>query len=179
MSSDSNKTPPLPEDLRVLFDALGREAPPDEREFAARLHRRLVAAGPPPVPGWLERLGASVGELAQEIGRDLRQKRSILTGAVIGALATATAFLLLSGGHPLRDTTPAANPLNETAETAEPGDVDTTNGSNRGPSERAAQRAVGDRHLTRDRLGDDIGAERPERSRARGYAPPTLPPPSR
>jgi hypothetical protein len=162
MSTDPSKSPPLSEDLRGALDALGREAPPDEREFSARLHRRLVAAGPPPALGWLERAAAAGVELLQELARDARQKRSLLTGAVIGALATATTFLLLSGGRPLHDGTPAASPDDETA------DVDGPNGPNGptlGPTDRKAQRAVGDRRLTRDRLGDDIGAERPERAR--------------
>jgi hypothetical protein len=156
MSSDSSKTPPLPEELRDVLATLGNETPPDEREFAARLHRRLVAAGAPPSPTWLERLNASGAELWQEFARDARQKRSLLTGAMLGALATATAFLLLSGGHPLRDANPASGPDDETA------DVDSPS---TGPAERKAQRAVGDRRPTRDRLGEDIGAERPERSR--------------
>jgi hypothetical protein len=162
MSTDSSKSPPLSEDLRGALDEIGRETPPDEREFAARLHRRLVAAGPPPAPGWLERAAVAGVELLQELARDARQKRSLLTGAVIGALATATTFLLLSGGHPLHDGTPGANPR-EDDETA---DVDGPSGPTLGPADRTAQHAVGDRRLTRDRLGDDIGAERPERARA-------------
>jgi hypothetical protein len=144
------------EELRDVLDRLGSEAPPDEREFAARLHCRLVAAGSPPSPTWLERLHAGAAELWQELGRDARQKRTLLTGAMLGALATATAFLLLSSGHPLRD----ANPTSPDDETA---DVDSPK---TGPAERKAQRAVGDRRPTRDRLGEDIGAERPERPRA-------------
>jgi hypothetical protein len=146
MSSDSNR-PQLPEDLRDLLREMGQETPPGEREFAARLHRSLAAAGQPPTSGWLERLGGGLGE----------QKRSLLTGAVLGALATATAFLLLSNGRPLRDGNPAASPEDEMA------DVDTPS---LGPGDRKAQRAVGDRRITRDRLGEDIGAERPERARA-------------
>jgi hypothetical protein len=154
MSSDTLKSLPLPEDVRDALEALGNEPPPDEREFAARLHRRLAAAGAPPTPGWLERLCAATADLWQEVA----QKRPLITGAVIGALTTATAFLLLSGGHPLRDGNPAVSPDDETADVDSPGPV---------PAERKPQqRAVGDRHLTRDRLGEDIGAERPERSRA-------------
>ncbi len=153
MSSDTQKSLPLPEDVRDALAALGSEAPPDEREFSARLHRRLAEAGAPPAPGWLER--------AQGIGADLwqeaLQKRSLVTGAVLGALATATAFLLLSGGHPLHDGGPTVSPDDETADVDGPGIT---------PSDRKQQRAVGDRHLTRDRLGEDIGAERPERPRA-------------
>ena len=154
MSPESPRTPLLPQELRDVLDGLGNEAPPDEREFAARLHRRLVAAGPPPSPTWLERLHAGGAELWQELVRDARPKRSLLTGAMLGALATATAFLLLSGGHISRDNNPAG-PDDETA------DVDSPSA---GPA-RKAQRAVGDRRPTRDRLGEDIGAERPERAR--------------
>jgi len=157
MSSDPNKSLHLPEDLRNVLGTLGHETPPDEREFAARLHRRLVAAGPPRAPGWLERLGTSGAALWQDHGSDARQKRTLLTGAVMGALATATAFLVLAGGRPARDGNPATGPDDETA------DVDSPSV---GPAERKAQRAVGDRRPTRDRLGQDIGAERPERVRA-------------
>jgi hypothetical protein len=158
MTSDTQKSLPLPEDVRVALDAVRGETPPDEREFSARLHRRLAAAGAPPAPGWLERLQAASAELWS----DMSQKRSLVTGAVLGALATATAFLLLSSGHPQRDGNPAANPDDESA------DVD---GPGTGPADRKSQRAVGDRRLTRDRLGEDIGAERPERSRARPEQP--------
>jgi hypothetical protein len=68
----------------------------------------------------------------------------------------------LSGGHPLRDGTPGPSVDDETA------DVDTSGPS---PAERKAQRAVGDRRLTRDRLGEDIGAERPERPRLHEIPP--------
>jgi hypothetical protein len=164
MSSDSSKSPAFSEDLRDALDALGNETPPEEREFSARLHRRLVASGPPPAPGWLERLGAGGAELWQDLGRDARQKRSLLTGAVLGALAMATTFLLLSSGRPLRDGNPTASPDDETA------DVDSPS---LGPAERKAQRAVGDRRPTRDRLGEDIGAERAERPRGHVDGPQT------
>jgi hypothetical protein len=169
MSAPPSKSLPSLEDVRDVLEALGSEAPPDEREFAARLHRRLVASGAPPPPswlegwlegwreswlGWLERLHATGTDLWQETS----QKRSLLTGAVLGALAMATAFMLLSGGRPLRDGNPAARPSNDSDETA---DVD---GPGAGPTEHKSQRAVGDRRPTRDRLGEDIGAERPERS---------------
>jgi hypothetical protein len=162
MSSDSSKSPPLPEELRAALEALGNETPPEEREFSARLHRRLVAAGAPPAPGWLERLGVS--EIWQELSRDARQKRSLLTGAVLGALATATTFLVLSSGHPLRDASPTASPDDETADVDDP---------SLGPADRKAQRAVGDRRPMRDRLGEDIGAERPERPRVHQAPPAT------
>jgi hypothetical protein len=160
MSSDTQKSLSLslPEDVRDALAALGNETPPDEREFAARLHRRLAAAGAPPASGWLERLQTRGAEVWQEAV----QKRSLVTGAVLGALATATAFLLLSGGRPLRDGTPAASPDDETADVETPGSD---------PAERGSQRAVGDRHITRDRLGEDIGAERAERPRPHDVAP--------
>jgi hypothetical protein len=151
MSSDTQKSLPLPEDLRDALIALGSETPPDEREFSARLHRRLAAAGPPPVPGTLERAWAT----AVDFCHDLLHRRSLLTGAVLGALATATLFMILTGGHPLRDATPTTGPEDETADVDAPG-LDT--------SEHKALRAVGDRRITRDRLGEDIGAERPERA---------------
>jgi hypothetical protein len=143
MTSDGLKSLSLPEEVREILEELKNEAPPDEREFSARLHRRLVAAGPPPPPGWLERLSA--------LWRDAPQRRSLVTGAVLGALATATAFLMLSG-HPLRD---SVGPEDDTADVDAPG-LD--------PAEHKALRAVGDRRITRDRLGDDIGAERAERA---------------
>jgi hypothetical protein len=150
MSSDTQKCLPLP--VRDTLTDLGKDAPPDAHEFSARLHRRLVSAGAPPVPGWLDR----ARELWRTLGHDTPQKRSLLTGAILGALATATTFLLLSGGHPLRGAGPA-RPGDETssldgAPSALPGGVD-----------RHGQHAVGDHRPTRDRLGEDIGAERPER----------------
>jgi hypothetical protein len=75
---------------------------------------------------------------------------------VLGALATATAFLVLSG-HPLREGSPAASPDDDVADVDVPGTLD--------PAEHKTLRAVGDRRITRDRLGDDIGAERAERAR--------------
>jgi hypothetical protein len=152
MKSDTQRSLQLPEDLRDALDDLRKETPPDEREFSARLHRRLAAAGAPPAPGWWERLQAWGGDLWQ----DASQKRTLVTGAVLGALATATTFLLLSGGHPFRDGNPTMSPDDDTAEVDGPG-VD--------PTEHKALRAVGDRRITRDRLGD-VGAERPERPRA-------------
>jgi hypothetical protein len=151
MSSDSQRHL-LPEDVREALEALGSETPPHEREFSARLHRRLAAAGTPPAPGWLERLQAG----AVDLWRDMTSRRPLVTGAVLGALATATAFLLMSGAHPLRDANPAVGPEDEAAEVDNPG-VD--------QAEHKTLRAVGDRRITRDRLGEDIGAERPERPR--------------
>jgi hypothetical protein len=168
MSAPPFKSVPSLEDVRDVLEALGSEAPPDEREFAARLHRRLVASGAPPPPSWLDGLleGCREGWLGwldrlhatgADLWHDTSQKRSLLTGAVLGALAMATAFMLLSSGRPVRDGNAAASP-NNGDDTA---DVDSAGA---GPAERKSQRAVGDRRPTRDRLGEDIGAERPERS---------------
>jgi hypothetical protein len=152
MTWDSQRSLQLPKEVRDALDDLGSEAPPDEREFSARLHRRLAEAGAPPAPSWLERFQGWVSDLWQ----DASQKRTLATGAVLGALATATAFLLLTGGHPFRDGGPAVSPDDDTAADVDPGV---------GPSEHKALRAVGDRRIMRDRLGEDIGAERPERPR--------------
>jgi hypothetical protein len=149
MKFDTQRSLQLPAEVRDALDDLAKETPPDEREFSARLHRRLAAAGAPPAPGWLERLQAWASDLWQQ---DASPRRTLATGAVLGALATATAFLLLSGGHPFHDGGPAVGPDDDTAE------VDTA-----GPAEHKALRAVGDRRITRDRLGEDFGAERPER----------------
>jgi hypothetical protein len=150
MTFDTQRSLQLPKEVRDALDDLRQETPPDEREFSARLHRRLVAAGPPPAPNWFERLQGWASDLWQ----DTSQKRTLVTGAVLGALATATAFLLLSTGHPLHDGGPAVSPDDDTAEADTPG-LDR--------SEHKALRAVGDRRITRDRLGEDFGAERPER----------------
>jgi hypothetical protein len=152
MKWDTQRSLQLPQEVRDVLDELSHEAPPDEREFSARLHRNLAAAGAPPAPGWLERLQGWASDLWQ----DASQKRTLATGAVIGALATATAFLLLSGGHPFHDGGPTVSPDDDTAEVDAPG-LDR--------SEHKALRAVGDRRITRDRLGDDLGADRPERAR--------------
>lgn len=155
MTFDTQRSLQLPKEVRDALDDLGDEAPPEEREFSARLHRRLAAAGAPPTPGWVERLQG----WAVDVWRDASQKRTLAMGAVLGALATATAFLLLSGGHPFRDGGPAAGPDDDTAEADAPG------ANVNDESEHKTLRAVGDRHITRDRLGEDIGAERPERPR--------------
>jgi hypothetical protein len=162
MSADSPNSPGSQRSLltdevrKALADARSEELP-DEREFAARLHRRLAEAGPPPTPGWLERLLAAVSDLWQGAA----PKRSLVTGALLGALATAAAFLLLQG-RPWRDGPPATTPDDETADVE--GAVVT-------PVGRKTQRAVGDRRLTRDRLEQDIGAERPERAHDRADRP--------
>jgi hypothetical protein len=151
MKWDTQRSLQLPQEVRDVLDELGREALPDEREFSARLHRNLAAAGAPPAPGWFERMRGWASDLWQ----DASQKRTLATGAVLGALATATAFLLLSGGHPFSAGGPTVSPDDDTAEVDAPG-LDR--------SEHKTLRAVGDRRITRDRLGDDLGSDRPERA---------------
>ena len=151
MSSDSPKHPLSPEEVRAALRALGADAAPGEREFAAALHRRLVAAGTPPALTWLGRLrGALAGS------------RPVLTGAVLGALVTATAFLLIGANRGGRDT--GATVDRETP--AAPVDRPVLRPSSPGAPTKAV-RTLGDHRLTRDRLGEDIGAERPERARAK------------
>jgi hypothetical protein len=159
MSADS-PTPSqraLPVVVREALEALNEidgGTLPNEREFSAQLHRRLVAAGPPPAT-WLEHLR----DFARALGHDSPQQRSLLTGAILGALATATTFLLLSNSHPLHETG-SARPAVETSALG----VEDPNGpSGASAGEHKGQRAVGDHRSTRDRLGLDIGAERPER----------------
>jgi hypothetical protein len=145
----------LPVIVREALEALKEidgETLPNEREFSAQLHRRLVAAGPPPST-WLEHLR----DFTRALGHDSPQQRSLLTGAILGALATATTFLLLSNGHPLHETGSARAAV----ETSTLG-VDGPNGPSAGV-EHKGQHAVGDHRSTRDRLGLDVGAERPER----------------
>jgi hypothetical protein len=163
MSADS-PTPSqraLPVVVREALEALKEidgDTPPDERAFSAQLHRRLVAAGPPPST-WLERLR----DFARAVGHDSPQQRSLVTGAILGALATATTFLLLSNSHPLHETG-SARPGVDTSSAQGPGD-DPSAPSAGAERKGQAQRAVGDRRPSRDRLGLDIGAERPERMR--------------
>jgi hypothetical protein len=159
MSADS-PTPSqraLPVVVREALEAIRSvdgDAPPNEREFAAQLHRRLVAAGPPPST-WLERLR----DFARAVGHDSPQQRSLLTGAILGALATATTFLLLSNSHPLHETRSARTGVETSGSQVQADDPGTPSAG----VEHKGQRAVGDRRPTRDRLGLDIGAERPER----------------
>ena len=168
MSADS-PTPSqraLPVVVREALEALRSiegDTPPNEREFSAQLHRRLVAAGPPPST-WLEHLR----DFARAVGHDSPQQRSLLTGAILGALATATTFLLLSNSHPLHETGAARSRV-ETTSSAQGQmqmqlQMDDPSAAAAG-GEHKGQRAVGDRRPTRDRLGLDIGAERPERAK--------------
>ncbi len=159
MSADS-PTPSqraLPVVVREALETLEGDTPPNEREFSAQLHRRLVAAGPPPST-WLERLR----DFARAVGHDSPQQRSLLTGAILGALATATTFLLLSNSHPLHGTGAARSGVETTSRAQIQMQMDDSSAATAGV-EHKGQRAVGDRRPTRDRLGLDIGAERPER----------------
>jgi hypothetical protein len=161
MSADSPRssppsTPPSIDDVRGALRALGQEAPPAEREFAARLHRRLVAAGAPPAVTWFGRLVESV----REPWRELRQQRALVTGAMLGALVTATAFTLLAGPH--RERAADLGPTAARGVAPVPRYLDRPNLH----AERKAPHTVGDRRSLRDRMGADIGAERPERPRA-------------
>jgi hypothetical protein len=164
MSADS-PTPSqraLPVVVREALEALRSidgDTPPNEREFAAQLHRRLVAAGPPPST-WLERLR----DFARAVGHDSPQQRSLLTGAILGALATATTFLLLSNSHPLHETGERGSVRSGVATSSAQIQGDDPSAA-AGGVDHKGQRAVGDRRPTRDRLGFDLGAERPERSR--------------
>jgi hypothetical protein len=153
MSSRPPKAPgaPLsPEEVRGTLRELGAQPLEDEREFGAELHRRLAAAGEPPAFGWLAWLREAV------VGA-----RPMLTGAVLGALVTATAFLLLGGRGPTRD---VETTVERSASAPTPAPIEER------PTQRpmgGRGRTYGDRHVTRDRMTDDIGAERPERLHGR------------
>jgi hypothetical protein len=140
--------------LRELAHEAARPQP-DDREFGAELHRRLAAAGEPPAFGWLARLREAV-----------TRARPVLTGAVVGALVTATAFMLL-GARPPRDAETTVDRSASAPEVIEAAPTQVTGHPASRPPGGRAVRTMGDRHVTRDRLGDDIGAERPERSHSR------------
>jgi hypothetical protein len=159
MSSRSPKAPgaPLsPDEVRGALRELVHQAQPDEREFGAELHRRLAAAGEPPTLGWFAWL------------RDgFASARPMLTGAVLGALVTATAFLLLGARGPARDTNETVDESVERRASAPPPALIEERPAPR-PAMMGRGRTMGDRHVTRDRMTDDIGAERPERLHGRG-----------
>jgi hypothetical protein len=131
---------------------------PDDREFGARLHRRLVATGAPEGTTWLGRLAEGARELWLDLRGDRPQKRVLLTGAVLGALVTAVTFTMLAaprGTHEaVREPAPQVQPT-AVREPAAP--------VLRQVSPERKGHTLGDRRLTRDRMGTDIGAERPER----------------
>jgi hypothetical protein len=147
------KLPTLPDDVRGLLRELGDEKLPDEREFTARLHRRLVAAGAPPSATWLGRLTDGARELWHDLRGDRLGNRTLLTGAVLGALVTAVAFTWLAAGRgdteALRDRGPGPAAIGAGQPSLHPAEH--------------KNHTAGDRRLTRDRSGADIGAERPER----------------
>jgi len=60
-----------------------RVDPPAADQFQAGLHRRLAAAGPPPVPSWLARLGGGLG------------RRPALLWPGVGVLCGVLAFVVL------------------------------------------------------------------------------------
>jgi hypothetical protein len=160
MSSEGRKTPDSPDDVRGILRELGAETPPDEREFAAKLHRRLVAAGAPPAAPWLGRLGEGARELWRELAGDRPQRRSLLTGAVLGALVTALAFTLLSGS---RDTPEAAVEPAPAPQVEAWGVVPAPRTPPRPGAGEHKSHTAGDRRPTRDRLGSDPdqSSERP------------------
>ena len=157
MSANGHKQPgkmqASPEEIRGVLRELRDETPADDREFTAQLHRRLVAAGAPPSATWLGRLAESARDLWQDLRGDRPQKRTLLTGALLGALVTAVAFSWLAGARfnheALRD---QAAQRGGAAEARSSSHLD------------RKSRTAGDRRLMRDRMGADIGAERPERA---------------
>jgi len=145
----------VPADLRGALRALGEEAPPDEREFAARLHRRLAEAGAPPAPTWLNRLGEGLRAPWHDV-----QRRAMLTGALVGALVTATAFLLVASARsPTRDDDARVVSVHASAPVMRYLDHPNLR------AERKLPHTLGDRRSARDRLGADFAADRPERPR--------------
>jgi hypothetical protein len=160
MSSRPPKAPgaPLsPDEVRGALRELGHrplQTEADEREFGAELHRRLAAAGEPPTFGWFARLWEGVA-----------RARPMLTGALLGALVTATAFLLLGARGPARD---VETTVDRSASAPPPALIEERPTPRPSPSMMGRGRTMGDRHVTRDRMTDDIGAERPERLHGRG-----------
>jgi hypothetical protein len=153
MSSEPHDKPPpsaplAPDDVRGALRALREDVPRGEQEFGSELHRRLVAAGTPPShPSWLGWLRDAFAPI-----------RPLLTGAVLGALVTATAFMLLGPGRPARDADTSVG-------REEPPAVPSVQRPLPRPAGGRPGRTFGDHHPVRDRLGDDIGAQRAERSR--------------
>jgi hypothetical protein len=154
------KPPASPDDVRDMLAGLRQDALPDEREFAAGLHRRLVASGAPPASTWLGRLADVARELWQDLRGDRPQKRALFTGAVLGALVTAVALSWLAGPRGAHEALRSPVPHQQTVGIAEPA---APMARPAGPEHKS--HTLGDRRLTRDRMGTDIGAERPERPR--------------
>ncbi len=153
MSAQPPKHPLSEDEVRRTLHGLGRvqgqgdDQADEARGFDAELHRRLVAAGAPPALTWLGRLREA-----------FTTSRPVLTGAVLGALVTATVFLLLGSNRGGRDahTTVGREPATGTIERPL-----------LRPASTKSVHTLGDRRVTRDRLGEDIGAERPERPHPR------------
>jgi hypothetical protein len=155
----SAKDPNSPDDVRGALADLRDDPLPDDREFGARLHRRLVAAGPPPGATWLGRLAEGARDLWQDLRGDRPQKRALLTGAVLGALVTSIAFTWFAGPRaPTQEALREASPELQPVRVSEPSPPVL-----RPASPERKSHTLGDRRLTRDRMGTDIGAERPER----------------
>jgi hypothetical protein len=154
-AAQTSRSSRSPEEVRGALRALREETPPGEREFTARLHRRLAAAGPPPAETWFARLVAS---LLRDPWRDM-QRRALLTGALVGALVTATLFTLVAGARsaPPPDAGATSSRLAPTMRYFDRPNLH---------ADRKSPRTLGDRRSLRDRLGADFAADRPERAHA-------------
>jgi hypothetical protein len=148
-----------PADLRGALRALGEEAPPGEREFAARLHRRLAEAGAPPERTWLDGVLSPFGEGLRAPWHEM-QRRTLLTGALLGALVTAAAFLLVASARPPSRDDSRVVSVHASAPVMRYLDRPNLR------AERKSPHTLGDRRSARDRLGADFAADRPERPRA-------------
>jgi hypothetical protein len=72
-----------PDEDEMLQALRGLRVDPPAEPFGSSLHRRLAAAGPPPVPTWLARLRAGVG------------RRPALLWPATGVLCGALAFVAM------------------------------------------------------------------------------------
>jgi hypothetical protein len=160
MSSEGRNPPDSPDDVRGILRELGTEAPPHEREFAAKLHRRLVAAGAPPAATGLRRLIEGARDAWRELLGDRPQRRSLLAGAVLGALVTALAFTLLSGS---RDTPEAVVVPPPAPQVEAWGVVPAPRAVPRPGTAEHKSHTAGDRRPMRDRLGTELGPGSSER----------------
>jgi hypothetical protein len=151
MTDDSPKPPASPEGVRHALRVLQADILPAEREFAARLHRRLVAAGPPPAAAWFARV--------RELWQETWGGRPVLMGAMLGSLVTGAVFTLLTGTQAGREVHPTATRTRaeERVRQAAPPVAPTI-------PDHKAPRTVGDRRLVRDRPAEEVGAERAERA---------------
>jgi hypothetical protein len=126
---------------------------------SASSRRNCTAASSPRAHPRARRGSAASRELWHDLRGDRAQKRSLVTGALVGALVTAVVFSWLSASRPTREAVREAASDEQTVGVAEPPR----------PVLRPDRKShtAGDRRLTRDRMGVDIGAERPERARPR------------